>query len=752
MKTLPHFVKLALSMSGLVILFGCAPSRKAAPTMATTTVEIRLIDTASGQTTPAMVCITSRDDGTIRLPPDGRISTQVSRNEDFLKGIEFEPDRNWIGPVRKMAGSSADNQERSYIYQHPSLPYWHEPVMYLTSGNFSIELPPGRWRIAVAHGMEYVPVVKEFETRGEGPIEVELELERWINLPKRGWYSGDTHVHHPTVKETHREFLLQYARAEDLHVANMLELSHHPEATAFITEYKVHGFGEEFRTHRGDYWLVSGQEHLTMFGDIIGLNLGKLARPDSVTRDFFDLFLDQFHSKKEAVAGFPHFAWMRHPGEHPAGFAWVVTTQKVDYVEVLQFREWNPRDYHDYLNLGFKLTAAAGSDLPPGGTLGEVRTYVYTGPGPLDPDLWFANLKKGHTFVSNGPALEFTVDGKLPGSEIEKPEGSTARVVVKVLGHPWVAPPRVLTLEGNDGIIMEITNPGEESVLSFELDLPIEKSQWLVASAVCTNGAVAHTSPIYVMVDRQPFWNATLGAAIIDEKLNWIRAVEEELAEDTDPRSKGMIERMRKAMTYYTDLKAKMERERRKERGFTSLFNGKDLDGWVVKGSKTWRVEKGVLICDGTEDEGQWLRSKKQYENFVLKLEYRVMERGGNSGIFVRATDEGDPAFTGMEVQILADHGEEPTIHGSGALYGSVAPKRNASKPHSEWNEVEITCNRRRLKVILNGVQILDVNLNDESLPYQQHPLHKRARQGYIGLQDHEDPVQFRNIRLAALP
>ena len=765
MKISHPFLKIAHAFFVLTILFGWFANKKAmTPESAfatssgpellegrTNTVEIRLIEAESGNTTPAMVCITNVDDGTVRLPPDGRVCRKVSRNQDFYKGIRFDRDRNWIGPVRQMAGSSADNQERAYIYKHPSLPYWNEPVMYLTSGDFSIELPKGRWRIAVSHGMEYVPVVEELETCGDGYIiQRTFELKRWIDLAKRGWYSGDTHVHHPTLEEAHREFLLQQAIAEDLHVSNILEMSHHPQTQEwkFTTEFKAAGSGEKFRTHRGEYWLIPGQEDLTIFGDLVGLNIGKLAVRDQVHYDFLDLILDQHHEKKEAVAGFPHFAWMRHPGEHPAGFAWTVTSENVDYVELLQFRRWNPRDYHDYLNLGFKLTAAAGSDQPWGGTVGEVRTYVYTGQPPLDPDLWFANLRKGHTFVTNGPALEFTVDGQLPGSEIEKPAGRTARAIAKVLGHPKVGLPKVLTIEGNDGILKEVTNPGGQSELSLEMELPIEKSQWLVASSVCTNGAVAHTSPVYVIVDGQPFWSPMRGPAIIAEKVNWIRAVEKEFAEGTDPRSKGMVKRMRKAMAYYTELKDKMEQEI----DFTRLFNGRNLEGWVVKGPKTWRVEEGVLICDGAKDEGQWLRSEKEYENFVLRLEYRVIRQGGNSGMFVRATDEGDPAFTGMEVQILTDYGEEPTVHSSGALYGSVAPKRNASKPHGQWNEMEIVCDNRRLMAILNGVQILDVDLDDESLPYEEKPLHLRATKGYIGLQDHGDPVQFRNILLAKLP
>ena len=559
----------AIAVPLMVILFGYVLMRMVATidparTHAITNVEVKLIDTATGRTTPAMVCITNVDDGTIRLPPDGRVcANEVTLQdygiEEFLKGIQFEPDRNWIGPIRRTLGNGRD-----YVYEsRPSLPYWKEPVMYQTSGNFSIELPEGRWRIAVAHGMEYVPVVEEFRTHGDGSFDKTIGLERWIDLPRRGWYSGDVHVHHPSLTEAHREYLLHYAMAEDLHVANLLEMSHH-EKLPQGTEFKQKGFGKKFRTNRGDYWLVSGQEGpRSTFGHIIGLNIDHLVH-DVDSYDFYDLAFRELHSKEEAVVGYAHFAYMgTWDKEISRGFPWYIITKEVDFVELLQIGLINPSDYHDYLNLGFKLTAAAGSDVPYTSTLGEVRTFVYTGSSPLDIDLWFANLKKGHTFVSNGPALEFTVDGKIPGSEIEIEAGTTAKVVAKVLGHPKVGLPVSLTVTGNDGVLKEITSERKQEKLFFELELPIEKSQWLVASAVCDNDAVAHTSPIYIIVDGRSYWCSKRGPRLIEKQLNIINAIEKEFIGQTDARSRGIIERLQKAKNFYAELEDEMERWRR---------------------------------------------------------------------------------------------------------------------------------------------------------------------------------------------
>jgi len=178
------------------------------------------------------------------------------------------------------------------------------------------------------------------------------------------------------------------------------------------------------------------------------------------------------------------------------------------------------------------------------------------------------------------------------------------------------------------------------------------------------------------------------------------------------------------------------------ELDFESLFNGEDLSGWNVEGAPSWSVRDGVIVCEG--GGGGWLRSEQEYENFVWRLEYRISP-GGNSGMFIRSTREGNPAFTGMEIQILDDYGKAPDPHSAGALYGSIAASKNMSKPAGEWNQVEITCQGRRVTVVMNGEKIIDANLDD----YPE--LRARVPQGYLGLQDHGDLVEFRNLRVRRL-
>jgi hypothetical protein len=519
-----------------------------------TTVHFRLVDAAVGKTTPAMVCITGTSNGEVRLPPAGAVATQPSRVDVFVRGIEFDADRNWIGPVRKTNGRG-DNNNRAFVYEmRPSLPYWSEPVMYQTSGDFDIDLPAGKWRVAVEHGMEYIPVVEEFTLDGkEEKLTRTIELKRWVNLAERGWWSGDVHVHHPSLQPEHREFLLQYAVAEDLHVVNLLEMGHHGG-----TEFKQAGFGSKFRHHRGDYWLVPGQEEpRSTFGHIIGLNINEFVRVEDVATeyDFYDLNFKRIKKQPEALLGYAHLAW--NGCDLPRGLPWYVTTGDLDFVEVLQFSLLNAIDYYDYLNLGFRLTAAAGSGTPWGSTIGEVRTYVHTGP-KLDINAWYAGLKAGNTFVTNGPALDFTVDGQLPGSEIKKQPGDKVKIVARAWGHPKIGLPQVLSLVDNDGVIKEVINDEKRAEISVEVEVPIQRSRWIVASTICDNDSLAHTTPVYVIVNNGLTWCPKRGPIVIDKQLKLMNVIEAEIAKQNNPRGQGIRERLAKARAFYDDLRARM--------------------------------------------------------------------------------------------------------------------------------------------------------------------------------------------------
>src|SRR5262249_14288807 len=187
-------------------------------------------------------------------------------------------------------------------------------------------------------------------------------------------------------------------------------------------------------------------------------------------------------------------------------------------------------------------------------------------------------------------------------------------------------------------------------------------------------------------------------------------------------------------------------------KGFTALFNGKDLTGWKVHGGKlaSWGADKGVLFVKG--GGGGWLVAEEEYADFELRLEFKV-PKGGNSGVALRSPLKGDPAYTGMEIQILDDpayKGLQKWQH-TGSIYGVVPPTKIATKPVGEWNSYKITCQGRQVTVELNGEKVVDANLDDYTAKHAKaHPGILREK-GHVGLQEHGGRVEFRNLFIKEL-
>ncbi len=200
--------------------------------------------------------------------------------------------------------------------------------------------------------------------------------------------------------------------------------------------------------------------------------------------------------------------------------------------------------------------------------------------------------------------------------------------------------------------------------------------------------------------------------------------------------------------------------------GFRDLFNGKDLSGWVDVNTspQTWSVKDGLLVCSG-KPIGV-MRSEKQYENFILEIEWRHMQAGGNSGVFVWS--EGKPPAKGplpkgMEVQMLElewpklnpEADGQPRHPGfvSGELFGANGltatpdhPRGERSmssemrcKGKGEWNTYVVVCVDGVIKLSINGKFVN--GMRDASV-----------RKGYLCLESEGSEIHFRQIRLMELP
>jgi hypothetical protein len=191
------------------------------------------------------------------------------------------------------------------------------------------------------------------------------------------------------------------------------------------------------------------------------------------------------------------------------------------------------------------------------------------------------------------------------------------------------------------------------------------------------------------------------------------------------------------------------------EPGFASLFDGMTLNGWTLvnKNGTGYVVTNGVIACE--HGGGGNLFTDKEYSDFILRTEFKL-EAGSNNGIGIRAPLEGDAAYMGMEIQVLDDtapkYANLKPWQAHGSVYGVIASKRGALRPVGEWNQEEIACKGRHIKVTLNGKVIVDTNLNLVTDPdvLRKHPGMLRDR-GHIGFLGHNDYVEFRNIRIKDL-
>jgi hypothetical protein len=201
-------------------------------------------------------------------------------------------------------------------------------------------------------------------------------------------------------------------------------------------------------------------------------------------------------------------------------------------------------------------------------------------------------------------------------------------------------------------------------------------------------------------------------------------------------------------------------------RGFVPLFPKDGIpEGWVVRAwndvsqppvdSVVWRVANGVL--QGGEPRGTWLMSELQYTDFILEYEFKLGETG-NSGLALRAPMKGDPAFDGIELQ-MADFRYNPKAKDSeltGGIYRAIAPTEQVYKP-TEWNKCQVSLKGERLKVVLNGKTIQDLNLEEQNQEVRRHdgtlapPVKDRPCKGHIGFQELSrggDHVQIRGARI----
>jgi hypothetical protein len=209
-----------------------------------------------------------------------------------------------------------------------------------------------------------------------------------------------------------------------------------------------------------------------------------------------------------------------------------------------------------------------------------------------------------------------------------------------------------------------------------------------------------------------------------------------------------------------------------KKAGWRLLFDGKTTDGWrgykMDKMPPGWKVIDGALVrvTGGAGGKGAGggddIITVEPFDDFELRLEWKIVDRAGNSGIILRASEDDVTSWhTGPEMQILdnAAYPGRDVRQLAGACYDLCAPAKDASRPRGEWNEVRIVADGPHVEHWLNGVKLLEYELGSDDwnqrvakskFKNMQHFKQPPAK-GYICLQDHTARIEFRNIKIRPL-
>ncbi len=422
-------------------------------------------------------------------------------NDHALKLQRFADDRYMLAANDRTPWPT-DNRQIFYIDKH-----------------YEGRVPAGTYELVIGRGPEYKFHRSTVTVGKDKTANVTVKLERYANMPAAGWYSGDAHIH-VTRDEVVDPATWGFISAEDLHVANLLEMGN--VIKVYFNQPKQ--WGRASRYERDGHAIVSGQEspRTGFFGHTIHHNISNPIHLK--TEEYFNygkVFDEMQH--QGGISGFAHMGWGARGGHPPRmnrGLVLLAPLGKVDFIEILQGGQLTIDAWYRLLNLGMKVKPAAGSDWPYIDLPGVVRYYVNTG-GKYDLDAWYKAYDEGRTFITNGPLLDFTINGKGIGEELRVPRGTMLDVNALARLNPDVDQLEKLELIVLGEAVQ--TAPGTASDrIAMKTSLKAEHSMWVALRAYgkrqdSRNMTVAHSAPIYVVVDDEPTWKREAVPQIIAE-------------------------------------------------------------------------------------------------------------------------------------------------------------------------------------------------------------------------------------------
>jgi hypothetical protein len=374
-------------------------------------------------------------------------------------------------------------------------------TQFYSTGKSSIVLPPGTFRLRIYKGIEYKLEDRQVRIEAGRTTRLEVALSRWVNMPEENWYSADDHLHISRPLKELNPMISKWMQAEGINVANLLQFGIWKRFVA-SPQYK-HGPDGVYR--EGDYLLVSGQEnprsHFLGHTIILG-GKSPIHFPDSyfIFRNFWEEA-----RRQGALSGYAHWGT---GSEAQAGLAIDLPGGLLDFLEILEAWDANYEVWYEILNSGTRMTPTAGTDYGSVPNLpGRERFYTKI-KGPLTLEAWLEGIRRGATFVTNGPILDFQVQGKGMGDEVMLKGPGTVLVEARVRFDPARDNLTRLEVIENGKLLKSCPRLGPSGEIQCRFEHQIEETAWL---AVRTWGKkVGEGSPPEGFVP--PFRNRDRGA------------------------------------------------------------------------------------------------------------------------------------------------------------------------------------------------------------------------------------------------
>ncbi|MEM9257629.1 MAG: CehA/McbA family metallohydrolase [Pseudomonadota bacterium] len=315
-------------------------------------------------------------------------------------------------------------------------------------------------------------------------------LDRWTDLPAAGWYSGDVHIHIEREREDN-DTIMEFLKAEDVHVSNLLLATNTGER-----HFNQYAFGEEGIHQVATHAIVPGIEgpRTAQRGHIIALNI---AEPIIDLKNYF-----HYHKFMQGYADQGGLSGYAHVGSEEFNASWGLALDVpfglVDFVEVMQNSQLRTEIWYQFLGLGYQLAPAAGSDFPYFDQPGAIRNYARID-GDFSTEGWFDALRRGDTFVTNGPVLELLVNGEPPGASLS----IAATEALDVVAHASINPDldELASLElVYCGETIASTDKSSAPTYALALASQLEANQggWLALKVTGKSYAMAHSAPVYI--------------------------------------------------------------------------------------------------------------------------------------------------------------------------------------------------------------------------------------------------------------